>query len=239
MVGRYANRLRNSSFSVPPARALDKLPPGAQVFHVTPNENGGRDSLHGGMWGYSRAGWTLVDHQKHTIVFSLRDEAGTEGFPATVTTVATYTLSSNSVWTTSLKSTVSNGETPIMLSHHDYFNLDGYQDESLTAMNHTLKLASTSWIKTDGILVPTGDIETINPGSGMDFRSARQVGERIEQMKGRCGTGELFLSFQSSPAIGAGATVVCSLTFSANLLADPLYNRLHRLRQRLHLRHTS
>ncbi|ORY67949.1 galactose mutarotase-like domain-containing protein [Leucosporidium creatinivorum] len=193
IVGRYANRLRNSSFSIPPARSLDKLPPGAQIYHTTPNEHGGRNTLHGGMWGYSRAGWSLVHHGKDTVVFELKDEAGTEGFPATVTTQATYKLRPNAVWTTSLKSTITDGETPLMLSSHVYWNLDGYgaeeEEQGLGVMNHTLKIASSSWIGTDGIMVPTGDIYPISKGSGMDFRAARPIGERIDQTKGKCGTG--------------------------------------------------
>lgn len=220
VVGRYANRIRNSSFSIPPARSLDKLPPNAQVFHVTPNEHDQRNSLHGGMWGYSRSGWSLVEHQKSKIVFSLEDEAGTEGFPAHVTTLATYTLGAGAVWTTSLKSTVTNGETPLMLSSHVYWQLDGYQDDSVTAMNHTLRLASSNWIQTDGILVPTGEIETINKGSGMDFRSSRQIGERLEQMKGRCGTGQLL-------SVGPRR-------WSSSLMF--VWGRMHGVRQRVHLR---
>lgn len=45
-----------------------------------------------------------------------------------------------------------------MLSSHVYWNLDGYQDESLSALNHTLMVASSSWLKTDGILVRRIDV---------------------------------------------------------------------------------
>lgn len=117
-----------------------------------------------------------------------------------------------------------------MLSSHVYWNLDGYgaeeEEQGLGAMNHTLKIASSSWIGTDGILVsrfawlasaltegafrdeelitdclshhsqvPTGQINPISKGSGMDFRTARPVGDRIDQMKGKCGSGELSILF--------------------------------------------
>lgn len=44
-----------------------------------------------------------------------------------------------------------------MLSSHVYWNLDGYgaeeEEQGLGAMNHTLRIASSNWIGTDGILV--------------------------------------------------------------------------------------
>lgn len=44
-IGRYANRIKNSSFVID-----------GEEFHVTPNENGGKNTLHGGPdgWDYVR-----------------------------------------------------------------------------------------------------------------------------------------------------------------------------------------
>lgn len=57
-----------------------------------------------------------------------------------------------------------------MLSSHVYWNLDGYgaeeEEQGLGVMNHTLKIASSSWIGTDGILVSSLI-------SGIHFISAR------------------------------------------------------------------
>jgi hypothetical protein len=39
--GRYANRIKNSTFEID-----------GETYHVTPNENGGRDTLHGGPNGW-------------------------------------------------------------------------------------------------------------------------------------------------------------------------------------------
>ncbi|KAK4052489.1 hypothetical protein OIV83_002291 [Microbotryomycetes sp. JL201] len=205
IVGRYANRIRNSSFSIPPSRDLSRLPPGAHVYHVTPNEHDNRNTLHGGKWGYSRAGWSVLQHTNERVVFAINDRAGTEdyederswcliGFPASVHTVVSYTVSRGGVWTTSLHATVADGETPLLMSSHAYWNLDGYllgptQREPVSALNHSLKIKSSSWTKTDGILVPTGDIGVITRGSVMDFRDERSVGSRIDNSRGTCGPG--------------------------------------------------
>ena len=47
-VGRYAGRMKNGTFT------LDGV-----TSHVTENENGGRDSLHGGIVGYDQRNWTM------------------------------------------------------------------------------------------------------------------------------------------------------------------------------------
>lgn len=135
----------------------------------------------------------------------------------------TYTLStspktSNPILTTSMHATVSAGhETPIMLSSHVYFNLDGYRMPSSAggkvdmmpdaAKRHKLSMLSSEWIKVDGILVPTGEIGSLDSGEGgnlttsgkealaaMDFRSERTIGERWEGAKDACGPGKLALA---------------------------------------------
>lgn len=51
--GRYANRIKNSTFVID-----------GEEFHVTPNENGGRNTLHGGSdgWDYvcTLGSWTFT-----------------------------------------------------------------------------------------------------------------------------------------------------------------------------------
>ena len=87
IVGRYANRIRNGTFTIPISK--DAQGPG-EVYHVPENEHNGTNSLHGGFDGFDRRNWTLVDYSTSYISFALVDINGTEGFPGTVvTTVCT------------------------------------------------------------------------------------------------------------------------------------------------------
>jgi aldose 1-epimerase len=84
--------------------------------------------------------------------------------------------------------------TPIMLSSHVYWNLDGFQNpQDQTALNHTIHLPySGQRIDVDGILIPTGNILPNNPGSVNDFwTSPKQIGASFKDpaIKGNCGTG--------------------------------------------------
>ncbi|SGY91713.1 BQ5605_C038g11692 [Microbotryum silenes-dioicae] len=215
VVGRYANRIKNATFSIPPLRQLDEpLPPGATVYKVAANEQEGKTALHVGKWGYSRAGWSLVKHEADRITFGLRDR-GAEGFPGTVHVLASYTLGPDAVWTTRLSGQVKTGKaTPMMMSSHVYWNLDGYgydtsgavgKTTNKGALDHVLKIKSSSYVSTDEILVPSGSITRIaSNASPLDFRKARTIGSRFSRTDGVCGgdcTGydTCFIYDQSAP----------------------------------------
>lgn len=68
-----------ASFSIPPLQDLSSAPNSTTIYHVTPNENHGEDTLHGGIAGTSRSGFNLLEHGKNKIVFGLLDYDGVEG----------------------------------------------------------------------------------------------------------------------------------------------------------------
>jgi aldose 1-epimerase len=110
--GRYANRIRNSSFEID-----------GQTFRVLPNENPepgspqGVDTLHGGPDGWDWRNWTVVAHTEESITFSLTDPDGDQGFPGEVVSYVTYTLG-NMTWDLRMVAVPTEKKTPIMLSSH-------------------------------------------------------------------------------------------------------------------------
>ncbi|GAA6031477.1 hypothetical protein JCM8097_006476 [Rhodosporidiobolus ruineniae] len=176
IVGRYANRLANASYT----------DPYGHVEHIYANEHGGKNTLHGGMWGYSRAGWKVKEHLRSEITFELMDE-GAEGFPGTVLTRVTYALTSPSPSTSQSSSpsvrlttrftsrvlpspTPSDREpvTPILLSSHLYFNLDGYHGVTAGTKDRGGEWAGSTqghklWV--DGGKMVATDGEPVRPSS--------------------------------------------------------------------------
>lgn len=73
--GRYANRIKNSSFVID-----------GETYHVLPNDNptaenpAGVDTLHGGPDGWDWRNWTVVAHTTSSITFSLTGEFLVLGF---------------------------------------------------------------------------------------------------------------------------------------------------------------
>lgn len=135
----------------------------------------------------------MVAHTTSSITFALTDPDGEQGFPGQVISMVTYTLTPHQ-WHIRMTSHSTTKKTPIMLSQHTYWNLDGYQNtDTDTALNHTLHLPySGQRIDVDGILIPTGDILPNKMNGINDWWSApKQLGANITapELEGNCGTG--------------------------------------------------
>ncbi|GAA5874545.1 hypothetical protein JCM1840_002225 [Sporobolomyces johnsonii] len=187
IVGRYANRIPNASFSLPST----SLFPQQQTYSLPINEPP-HTTLHGGHAGYSRSGWKLEEHGGNKVVFSLRDE-GAEGFPGTVLTKASYTLlSSPTRLVSNFSSHVlsASTQTPLMLSSHTYWNLDGYETED-GGRNMELWVDADRTVEVDGGLIPTGALPSISPGTALDFQQGSTLDSKLSlrEVEGLCGTG--------------------------------------------------
>lgn len=184
--GRYANRIRNSTF------VMD-----GQKYLVAPNENPtsnypeGVDTLHGGPDGWDWRNFTIVSHTNSSITFSLVDPDGKEGFPGEVVSKITYTLDGMD-WNIKMVAQPTTHKTPIMLTSHTYWNLDGFaNNETHTALNHTLHLPySDQRIGVDNILIPDGTILPNSNGSVNDFWSKpKHIGVQLDnpELVNNCG----------------------------------------------------
>lgn len=78
IVGRYANRIKNGTFTVPGT---------GEKVQVENNEHGGLNQLHGGSNGWDYRDWKVVRQTGSEIVFGLVDKAGEMGFQGTVTSL--------------------------------------------------------------------------------------------------------------------------------------------------------
>lgn len=178
VVGRYANRIKNSSFVLPGNPN--------QLFHTTPNEHHGLNTLHGGEPGWDRRPFKVDAKNLSYISFSLVDPDGDQGFPGRVTSKIEYELLSGGKWKIRMTAEADN-QTPLMLSSHVYWNLDAY-DSDESALKHYLKLSAPNYLPVDPILVPTGQIESVS-GTPLDFTEPIQIGARLNQAVGLCGEG--------------------------------------------------
>ncbi|KAF9486042.1 galactose mutarotase-like protein [Pholiota conissans] len=183
VVGRYANRIRNGTFTIP----ISKDATGPNKFFVPRNENN-LDSLHGGTDGFDQRIWETTKVSSNSVTFTLLDPDGMEGFPGTVITTVTYILESQATWKISMDA-IATQKTPIMLSGHHYWNLEAYQ-ESQDLVGHHAQFQSSKFIGTDGHLIPTGQLLDVQ-NTPLDFRKAKSIGASIPATTGEqfCGTG--------------------------------------------------
>lgn len=214
--GRYANRIKNSTFEID-----------GQQYRVKANENPtesspqGLDTLHGGPDGWDWRNFSVVSHTRSSVTFSFVDPDGKEGFPGEVVSIVTYSLAGRD-WNIEMVARATTKKTPIMLSSHTYWNLDGFaNNQTNTALNHTLHMPySGQRISVDNILIPTGEILPNAKGSVNDFWSRpKQVGASMDDtdLENNCGFnctgyGKLRCPLSLSPLASRRLLSACSKT---------------------------
>ncbi|KAF9262466.1 galactose mutarotase-like protein [Marasmius fiardii PR-910] len=184
IVGRYANRLKNGTFSIPITKTAQ--PPGPGVYQIPTNDHDGQVTLHGGILGWDRRNWTVVSKTRSSVTYKHLDAAD-EGFPGNVTAFATHTVSNGGT----LKTTVfanATEKTPIMLTQHIYWNLDAFQDGTNDILSHHLQVDSSKVVDLDGNAIPTGKFISA-PGTPFDFRKEQKIGARWNDTIDLCGQG--------------------------------------------------
>lgn len=156
IVGRYANRVAGARFR------LD-----GQDHRLVPNE--GPNQLHGGPVGFGSRVWTLDGHDATRCRLSLVSEDGDMGYPGRVVATATYEIVGEATLRIALEAET-DAPTPLNLTCHNYFNLDGSPD----VREHRLTVAAPFMLPVDEAGIPTGEVRSVE-GTPFDFRGGRAV----------------------------------------------------------------
>lgn len=160
-IGRYGNRIGNSSFTL-----------NGTKYTLSANE--GRHHLHGGKNGFNRKTLTVDALTDDAITFSYISPDGEEGYPGTLKCSVTYALSPNAL---SLHYTaVTDKDTVVNLTNHAYYNLNGYGNSDI--LSHILTLYANEVTEVDGELIPTGNRIPVQ-NTVYDFNTPHTIGERV------------------------------------------------------------
>lgn len=158
-IGRVANRIGDACFTMDGKR-----------YTVTENDHG--NCLHGGV-GFDYRMWTLTDSGDDFLTFAYTSADGEEGFPASLTVRVTFTLQGTALIID--YKAIPDGKTPIALTNHSYFNLDGFGG---TVENHIATIYADSYTQVSDSLIPTGIRPSVG-GTAFDFRTPHRIGERV------------------------------------------------------------
>ncbi len=158
-IGRVANRIANAQFTMDGA-----------VYMVTENNNG--NCLHGGD-GFDYKVWTVEEYDDSHITLSYYSADGEEGFPSGLLAKVTFTLDGAALIIS--YEAVPEGKTPVALTNHSYFNLDGFGGR---IYEHTATIYAKNYTEVDEKLIPNGNRPSV-VGTAFDFTEPHKIGERI------------------------------------------------------------
>ena len=164
-VGRSANRIQGSSFSI-----------GEKTFTMTPNE--GANNLHSGPDFYHNRMWKVLSHDEDAITLELRSPNGDQGFPGNAVIKVTYQLDSEGGLHI-IYDAICDQDTIFNLTNDSYFNLAG-QDKVDAAMDRILSLPGRFFNPDNAENIPTGELRSV-AGTPMDFRSPKPIGRDINE----------------------------------------------------------
>lgn len=165
LLGRYAGRITGSKFE------LD----GDVIFL---SRNDGLNHLHGGAEGFNKKVWKIksfVQESEETgVIMEYLSPDGDEGYPGNLWVTVKYTLDRDN----RLKivyDAVTDKSTPVNLSNHSYFNLNGF---ATGVLGHSLKLNAAAYTENNSDNAPTGKILPV-AGTPMDFLHGKTIGADI------------------------------------------------------------
>ncbi|MFE0443886.1 aldose epimerase family protein [Streptomyces fungicidicus] len=165
LIGRYGNRVGKGRFT------LDGTP-----YQLSVND--GENSLHGGSQGFDKRVWDVEPFTRGSDVglcLYYTSVDGEMGYPGTLRTKVTYTLTRNGDWRVDYEATTDRA-TVVNLTSHVYWNLAG--EGSGSVYDHELSIAASRYTPVDPGLIPTGELARV-AATPFDFRRAKPVGRDI------------------------------------------------------------
>ncbi len=178
MIGRYANRI-----------ARGHLPYPGGDRQLATNQAG--NTLHGGPGGFDKQRWQVLEQTAQQVRFGLISAAGDQGFPGELTVEVTYCLGEDNSVTIQMRAHTDT-LTPVNLTNHAYFNLDGTKSD---VRQHTLRLRADFMVPTDGNGIPLGPLALVD-GTSFNFNQPKRLAADFladEQQQGAKGYDHSYL----------------------------------------------
>ncbi|RQV55111.1 galactose mutarotase [Burkholderia cenocepacia] len=166
LIGRYANRIAGGRF------ALD-----GKTWRLPVND--GPNTLHGGPDSFDAKVWKVTgthsDAAGSSVTLRYVSPDGENGFPGTLTTDVTYTLTRDDQIRIDYRATTDK-DTVVNLTNHSYFNLAGHAGGSVE--RQLIEIAASRFTPTDDTSIPTGQLTSV-AGTPMDLRQLTPIGAHL------------------------------------------------------------
>ena len=164
IIGRVGNRISNSKFTL-----------NNNVYKLF--NNNGENHLHGGNEGFNKKIWSInyLKKNKKEIICELGYVSKNleEGYPGSLNCKVTYTLNNNNEFIIS-NSAISDADTIVNITNHNYWNFHGHGDHYKNIADHTVKIFSSSICENNEQSIPTGKIIPVE-NTKFDFINKKKI----------------------------------------------------------------
>lgn len=161
MIGRIANRIKNSKFT------LDQT-----TYYLSANK--GSNSLHGGFNGFDK--FLFQGHeQENKVIFTGISADGDEGYPGNLKITITYELLENGIRIEC--GGISTQKTLFGITNHSYFNLNG--DGPIDS--HIVSIHSSQYAPNDETGTANGKLLFVE-NTPFDFRKDKEIGKDLHSL---------------------------------------------------------
>jgi aldose 1-epimerase len=168
IAGRFANRIANGQFSID-----------GQEYTLATNINN-QHHLHGGNVSFDKKVWLAETSEGDGFValhLSYTSPDGEEGYPGTLATTLTYSLTDDKKLKMAYTATTDK-PTHVNLTNHAYWNLSGQNAGDI--LDHELVIEADNYLLVDEGIIPLGPFGSVK-GTEMDFTSAKPIGQDISK----------------------------------------------------------
>lgn len=166
LTGRVAGRIENARFSID-----------GKIFEVTKNFLG-KHHIHGGTNAIDKAVWNSAVYEENDAVclkLTLFRPNGDAGFPGNVNIEVLYKLNASKQFSIEYYAST-DAATPLVLTNHSYFNLNG-ESSGVTVEETSLIINADKFLPINSESIPTG-IENVK-NTPFDLRRLTSISQNI------------------------------------------------------------
>lgn len=144
--------------------------------------NNGKNHLHGGAKGFGKSVWNMqVDTSANAVLLKYLSTHNEQGYPGNVDFGVKFSLDAKGLHC--LMQGSPDRPTPINLTQHNYYNLDGVGGRAGSIRKHSLQIDAEAFLPVDDELIPLGEINNVK-GSRFDFLQMRTIEDSDPQQLG-------------------------------------------------------
>ncbi len=164
--GRVCNRIADAELHMDGA-----------VYMLTSSDGARGNCLHGGV-GFMHRVFDEAETTDTSVTLSYYSPDGEDGFPSGLLVKVKFTLSGADLVIE--YEAIPEGRTPIALTNHAYFNLDGFGGDILS---HKAEIHAYKYSEVNERLIPTEKHPSVF-GTPFDFSEPHKIGDNIGELRG-------------------------------------------------------